>query len=493
MKRFVGFFLVFAAVAALGPSWLWARGRQDAGSGKMPELVWAFMTWGAAPRDIDKVQTAMSEYLAQKIGATVKLLPISSGEWSQKTNLMLASPSEDLDLFPVLSFNTPLSMYVSKGQLLPIDDLLTKNGQGTIQAVGRTYLEAGKAGGVQYAVPSLHDLASGTGILITKEYVDKYKLNVNSVKKLEDLTGILAEIKRNEPNYAPLVFDSGSSIGRLMQFDGLGDNLGVLLFRKDANTVVNLFESDEYRQTIELLRSWYQAGYISRDVAARTEGASAQLRAGTGCVQFTAVKPDIEIENEQLVGKDLVFIDVSGNHFTTTQNVQIVMWGIANNSKNPEKAMELLNLLYTDPVLINMINFGIEGEHYVKKSDGTIGYPPGVTGENSRYTLSMEWALGNQFLGYVWEGKPANLYELTKKQNDAATPSPALGFNFDSSKVITQVSALTAVLNQYQRALETGSADLGVLDEFNQKLKAAGIADVIAEKQKQYDAWKAGK
>jgi putative aldouronate transport system substrate-binding protein len=169
------------------------------------------------------------------------------------------------------------------------------------------------------------------------------------------------------------------------------------------------------------------------------------------------------------------------------------MWGIANNSKNPEKTMELLNLLYTDPVLINMINFGIEGEHYVKKPDGTIGYPPGTTGENSRYTLSMEWALGNQFLGYVWEGKPANLYDLTKKQNDAATPSPALGFNFDSSKVLAQVSALTAVLNQYQRALETGSADLSVLDEFNQKLKAAGIAEVIAEKQRQYDAWRAGK
>jgi putative aldouronate transport system substrate-binding protein len=470
MKKLVSFFLILIITVVACFSQLWARGSQATSEQKLPELVWAFMTWGAAPKDIDKVQTAMSEYLAQKIGATVKLLPISSGEWSQKTNLMLASPSEALDLFPVLSFRTPLPIYVSKGQLLPIGDLLEEKGQSTIQAVGRTYLEVGKSGGVQYAVPSLHDLANGTGVVITKEYVDRYNLDLGNIKRLQDLTGIFAEIKKHEPNYFPLVFDAGSTIGRLIQFDGLGDSLGVLLFRKDPNTIVNLFETPEYRETVGLFRSWYQAGYISRDVASRTEGATAQLRAGTGCVQFVSVKPDQEIENEQLTGRDAVFLDVGGEHFTTTQNVQMVMWGIANNSKNPEKAMELLNLLYTDPVLINMINFGIEGEHYVKKLDGTIGYPPGVSGENSRYTLSMEWALGNQFLGYVWEGKPANLYELTKKQNDEATSSPALGFNFDSSKVITQVSALTAVLNQYQRALETGSADLSVLEEFNQKL-----------------------
>jgi putative aldouronate transport system substrate-binding protein len=181
------------------------------------------------------------------------------------------------------------------------------------------------------------------------------------------------------------------------------------------------------------------------------------------------------------------------NDIATTETVNSFMWGIAQNSKNPEKAMELLNLFFTDPVLINLINYGIEGEHYVKKSDGTVGFPTGITALNAKYNLSMDWLLGNSYLALPWEGNPPDLREQMKQFNNNARVSPAYGFVFDNSKVLPQISALTAVADQYRKALETGSADLRMLDEFNTKLKAAGLADVITEKQKQLDAWRAAK
>ena len=42
------------------------------------------------------------------------------------------------------------------------------------------------------------------------------------------------------------------------------------------------------------------------------------------------------------------------------------MQAISANSKYPEKAMEFLNLLNTDPTLRNMVDSGIEGVHYKK-------------------------------------------------------------------------------------------------------------------------------
>jgi putative aldouronate transport system substrate-binding protein len=283
----------------------------------------------------------------------------------------------------------------------------------------------------------------------------------------------------------------GFEVIRSLDYDSLIDNFGVLM-GDNPNTVVNLFESVQYRQRLELYRSWYQAGYISPDAAASNETAVSVMKAGKACAQFTANKPGIEVENELSTGKDLVFVNFN-NEITTTLSIQGTMWGIPHNSRNPEKAMELLNLFFTDPVVINFINYGIEGEHYVKKSDGTIGFPVGVTALNAKYNLSMDWQLGNSYLALPWEGNPVDIRQQMKVFNNNAKFSPAYGFNFDNSKVLSQISALTAVADQYRKALETGSADLRMLDEFNTKLKAAGLTDVIAEKQKQYDAWRTAK
>jgi putative aldouronate transport system substrate-binding protein len=480
--------LIFVLLFAMWGS-LWAGGRQGGRSGST-ELVWAFMIWTGTPVDLGKVEAAINTHLETKGDLKVKLLPMAIGDYTQKINLMLASPSEQLDIFSFLGAQFP--SYLSKGQLVPLDDLLASKGQGVIRVVDSQYLLAGQMDGKQYGVPSLRDEAGGFGFLITKEYVDKYQLDLGSIKRVEDITPILATIKRNEQGFYPMSMNVNFEVTQSISYDALSDNFGVLMF-DNPNRIVNLFETPQYRQRIELYRSWYQAGYISPDAAASNESAITLMKAGAACAQFTKNKPGIKTENELSTGRELEYVNLNLD-ITTTQSVRTLMWGIPQNSRNPEKAMELFNLLFTDPVLINLINYGIEGEHYIKKSDGTIGFPAGINALNAKYNLGgMDWQLGNGYLAYPWEGKPADLAAQMKAFNDNAIASPALGFTFDSSRVLPQVSALTAVADQYRRALETGSADLSLLDEFNAKLKAAGLADVIAEKQRQYDAWRASR
>ena len=82
-----------------------------------------------------------------------------------------------------------------------------------------------------------------------------------------------------------------------------------------------------------------------------------------------------------------------------------------------------------------------------------------------------------------------------KADNDGAKKSLALGFNFDSSSVKTEVAAVANVRAEYQKLIENVVADpaSGILDEYITKLKEAGIETIIAEKQAQLDAWLAGK
>ena len=66
--------------------------------------------------------------------------------------------------------------------------------------------------------------------------------------------------------------------------------------------------------------------------------------------------------------------------------------------------MKFLNLLYTNAEVINLIDWGIEGVHYVKNEDGTIRYPDGVTAETSTYILSHRLSPARKYgRGSLWQ------------------------------------------------------------------------------------------
>lgn len=174
----------------------------------------------------------------------------------------------------------------------------------------------------------------------------------------------------------------------------------------------------------------------------------------------------------------------------TTLTITNLMWGIPQNSTDPERAMMLMNMLYTDKDLINLLDWGIEGKHYVKVSDNMIDFPAGVDAKNSGYYLGLSWVFGNQFLSYVFKGDDPDIWKKMDEFNKSAKKSRALGFNFNVESVKTEITAVTNVVNQYQKGIETGTLDPDkALPDYKAKLKSAGIDKIIEEKQKQLDAW----
>lgn len=451
------------------------------------KLVWSLKTWGTTPTDMDMVEEAINTHLLKTYNIEVEILPIGIGDWNEKMNVMLASPSEQLDLVAMnaAQFNS----YTTKGQLQPLDDLLDTYGKDIQTALG-DYIVGGIVNGDTYAVTTIREMANGTGFIITQEAVDKIGADLSTVKALEDYEPILASLKEAYPDMYPLaLMKSLPSVRYSMSYDPLGDEFGVLMDYENGTTVTNLFATEEYANYCKLMRKWYLAGYISPDAATNENANNAQVKAGTALTYFSKTKPGIELENKNTLGEDVLSVEYR-KPIATSASIQSAMWGIANNSTHPQEAMILLNALYSDPILINLINYGIEGVHYEVKEDGTAGFLEGITAETSTYNLSMQWQMGNQYLTYVAEGNEPDLVDQLKKFNDEATASAAMGFVFDQNNVATEVSALTSVVEQYANALETGSVDVDtVLPEFLSKLEAAGISNVISDKQAQLDAW----
>ncbi|MBB6633392.1 ABC transporter substrate-binding protein [Cohnella thailandensis] len=459
-------------------------------SGEAYELNVAFPIFGAVPSNMPEVEKAISDIAKEKIGATVKLTPISIGAWSQQSNLMLTS-NEKVDLIYVSG--TSFTGMVSKGQLLALDDLLGEHGPDIVATFDPEFLKATAINGKTYAVPSNKEMAVDYGLSILKRYIDKYKIDPTSIKTLDDLDGLFKTIKDGESDLPAILVPQSAGISFLAShrwFDPLGDSIGVLPDFGGGLTVANLYESSEYAAFVKKMREWYQAGYIMKDSATNKDNGNALILAGKGIARLSNLKPGYERQTSLEYQEPATVISLT-QAYATTSSVASVNWGIPYSAKNPEKSMRFLNLMYGDTEIINLFDWGIEGKDYVKKSENIIAYPEGVDATTVAYNLNLGWMFGNQLKSYIFEGEDPDLWKKMAEYNANAVRSPALGFSFDASPVKTEYAAVTNVINQYALPLETGSVDPDkILPEFIAKLKSSGIEKIIAEKQKQLDEWK---
>jgi putative aldouronate transport system substrate-binding protein len=169
------------------------------------------------------------------------------------------------------------------------------------------------------------------------------------------------------------------------------------------------------------------------------------------------------------------------------------MMAISSTSKNKERALMFMELFNTDKYLNNLINFGVEGKHFVKKNANTIDYAPGVTAQNSGYKPGTPWMFGNQYINYFWVGENQKKWAAFKEFNGSSLAAKTLGFNFDNSPIKAEAAACQTVWQQAVNPLACGAADPATLPSVIEKFKAAGIDKIEAEVQKQLNAWRAGK
>ncbi len=455
---------------------------------EVTKLVVAFRTFGTVPADLPKIQEKVNEIAREKINAEVELICIPSGSYKQQMTLML-SGDEQLDVMGANSTLIPTA-YASEA-LRPLDELVEQYGQGIKEALGESILSCGNFAGQLYSIPIKADTANGMGgFILRKDICDKYNIDVASIDSYEKLGEAFALVHEKEPQMT--IFANGSVGYSALQFnvcwDKLGDNFGVLAGKGQNLKVVNLFETEEYKNFINVMRGWYQKGYMSKDITNATEGGPALMKAGNLFCYPNATKPGIVVQEQNNSGYEVEICQVLDAITVTGNNWQ---WTIPENSKDPEKAMEFLNLMYTDAAVINLLAYGIEGEHYVIQGDGTINYPEGIDATNSGYNMgSMVWSFGNEFNAYVWSGNDPDLWKQTEEWNKTGVVSKAYGFTFNNLSISTELAAVQNVYDQYRMSLECGVVEPETtLAEMNKKLYDAGLQTIIDEKQRQLDEW----
>lgn len=453
------------------------------------------VTMASGGKEVDpRVVDAINEYLEEKLNIHINLTLIPYANLVQQTNLML-SAGEGADVITI--YMTPLFTVANNGQVLPMDELLEKYGQGIIEQMGMEFINCGRVGGVLYGLPTGRDLAVDYGFEMRKDIADKYEIDYENIKDLDALYEALKKVREGEPDMVTVVPSYGEMV-RNWGWDPLGDAvtpLGVLMDLGQSWEVENLFETQEYADFVTRMRQWYQEGIIMQDAVSNSESVGVMMGAGTAFGGMMNIKPYFEVQETANYGTEIVcarIIPPTSN----TAYVNMNTWSIASSTKYPEASMKLLNLMYTDPTLVNLLIYGIEDIHYVKVGDASngqsvIAYPEGMDATTTTYKPSGGWILGNQFVGHVWKGNPNDYWDVQREYNNTALKSFAFGFTWDSSNVKNQLTACTNVMGKYHKALMCGALDPAeTLPKFIQELKDAGIDDIIADKQQQLDAWR---
>lgn len=450
------------------------------------ELSWYFIGNGQ-PKDMGLIEAEAAKYLKDKINATIKITCFDWGSYEEKITAMIAS-GEPFDICFTANWKNNYRANAAKGAFLPLNDLLDKYAPKTKELLGKDFLAGSAIGGKNYAIPANKEKAHNWGFIFRQDLVQKYNFDITSIKKLADLDPMLKTIKEKEKGINPLGLKNGESPYSQLDWDKISDDdvPGALYPDNRDTKIINEFEAPETMAMFQQLHTFYKAGYIRKDAAAAGESYAPDQKAGKMFVYSVSLKPgkDAEMSNAsefKWIQQDIT-PPVMSNRETTGS-----MMAISKSSKNPERAMMFLEIFNTDSYLNNLINYGIEGTHYTKKGDNAI---EPIKDNGYKEMSGMGWALGNQFLNYLLPNEDPKKWDKFVEYNSKALPLKSLGFSFDQEPVKTEAAACKAVYKEYMPQLDTGTADPATtLPKFVAKLKAAGSEKVIAEMQKQYDAW----
>ncbi|QHT63105.1 ABC transporter substrate-binding protein [Paenibacillus lycopersici] len=467
-------------------------GGSDAAKLEPYTIKW-FVPGAASQKDQALVNEEVSKYLKDKINASFDLEVIDWGSWDDKMNLKFAS-SEPFDLLYTAAWNG-FSTKISQGNIIDLTDLIDKDAPDAKAVIEPALLEGSKVNGKNYGMPTNKEMATQWGVMLRKDLVDKYNIDITTIKKLEDLEPYFDIIKKSEPGVTPFYLNKDISLLNVWNsnnFDHFEGGAGTLPLGQTDFKLINGLETPEAKAGYDLIHSWYQKGYVNKD-AATLQDLSGGLKAGKAFSYPEQLKPGKDAEVSTATGVQWVQVELT-QPIIGTGDTQGAMTSISRTSKDPDRAMMFLNLLYTDKYLVNLIAFGIEGKHYKKVGDNTIDFADGVTAQTSGYNLNQAWLFGNQFNDYLWANEDPQKWQKFMDFNKAAKNDALLGFVFDPTNVKTEAAAISNVGKEFNSGLQSGTLDPNVyLPKYIDKLKAAGIEKVIAEEQKQLDAWRAAK
>ncbi len=493
MKRVVAICAMAAMV--LGGGSAFAAGNQEAAAtAKAPvNLIWYAPGAGTFPyTDAQAVYDALNAKLAKDMGITLTMKVTGAfGQYKETMPLAMAA-GEKMDMIWTSNWSNDYLKAATDGLYEPLDELLPKFAP-TIWKDTKDVLEAVRVNGKIYGVWNQQIAAKTSNYIAREALVAKYGWKLDSVKQFSDLEPMLADVKKGEPDLIPISTRRPTAEWALpylgiTNVGTLGDVMGVRVEDKSCK-VFSLVDDPEFLKIINLSWDWFNKGYIAKDGMTYSNDQWGQMANG-GRIAFDAHNtwvPGAEVAmapyGQKTIRQPFGGSFVEGASITSTLNA------VSSRSANKETSVKLLEYLWTNQEAFNLLVWGIEGKHYAKLPNGMIKPDP-----KAGYYTNSPWVYGNVFLSYPLDGTNPESPKMTYDLNQKAKKATIMGFALKLDPIKSLVASVSAVKDQFYYPVTAGYVDpADMLPKYRAALKQAGLDQLIAETQKQIDAWLATK
>ncbi|MGO2964180.1 MAG: ABC transporter substrate-binding protein [Carnobacterium maltaromaticum] len=436
---------------------------------------------GDKPDNYDELMKVANKKIEAETGVQLNLQYIGWGDYEKKMSVITSS-GENYDIALANNYVTN----AQKGAYADLTDLAPKLAKDAYDMLDPAYIKGNLIDGKLYAFPVNANVFAEQVLTFNKQFLDKYNLDISNVKSYQDIGELLKVVKEKEPTVTPLAAGQGFKVESNMDYPITNGMPFAIDLLGDDSKIINQYDNDRMKANLKTMHEYYQAGYIAQDAA--TSNTDHPLEGKTWFIRQETQGPYdygdtilTTAAGQPLVSKPVTL------PIKTTGAAQMANFVVSSNSKNKEKAVEVLGLINSNPELLNGLVYGIEGEAWEKVGDNQVklldGYQP--------KTHMSAWNTGNNKIIYVQDSITEDQIAERDKKIGEAEQSPILGFNFNTESVKSEITNIANVMNQYIDGLNTGTLDPDkAIPEMNAKLEKAGLDKVQTEMQKQYDAFR---
>ena len=485
------------------------------------KTIQLMITGAGKQANSDKVWAAFNEQLQQYVpNTTVEFIDVPFEEYSEKFSQVLAS-GEGVDLaWTGWLINKPQN--IADGNLMPLDDLLAEYGQGIVDILGENVVEIHRNAddGKLYYLPSwqglvgdrrgwlvvteIAELAGDTWIEDTEAALNKWRNNYSGIEDfqavLDQATKYLAAAK--EAGKLGAGINTGRAFGWSM-YNGMYSFLGVggaeigITYCDGTFTVKDGVAGEHYKLYAKTMADWYKEGYIRSDIMSVDTSTLTMPKNGeiTDTTYVFSCDPYLtEADQEAAIadaGMDMTYLPIEENAYLILGGD--TSYAIPYCADEPERAMMVLNAIYSQPDLYNTLIYGIEGEDYTKNADGTIttSYVGASPTADDSYGI-QRWIIGSCKNALINNGTDPNYYADLEALEETARVNPFLNFTFDRTNVEGICASILNVYYEYGPQIDNGVAGDNWKELYNNYMAArkdAGIEELVTEFQNQLNAY----
>lgn len=197
------------------------------------------------------------------------------------------------------------------------------------------------------------------------------------------------------------------------------------------------------------------------------------------------------------IGQDFEVFRFS-DPFLTTTSVTTTMTCVSVSSNKADKCLQLMNLIYKDKDLYNLLAIGEEDLEYkwnkgYDENDQEYEYISYI--KESKYKPFADWAVGSQLNVYRKRGFAENWVEVIKNINKTATKSAAYGFCYipTNNDITSALGNASAIASRYTSQFINGQYDKTktneqIIAQLNEELKPY-LTKILNDKQTKLDAF----